>query len=328
MLQTAQNVLLTKKILESFPNEMNTDVLKSAINPNFVNWLCKQVQKILLEEPNVIETNSCVHIIGDIHGQFEDLVEIFKKGGVPTKEKYIFLGDYIDRGENSVEVMCLLFILKCTYPSHIILLRGNHESRAMTNTYGFTEECKQKLNLECAQYFCNTFDKMPLCAIVDKKEFCVHGGISKNLHSIKDIMDIDRFHEIPENGIFCDLLWSDPSKDCKEWKKSDRCDTNIWGLEPTIKFLDDNNLSIIIRGHQVVEDGYKYDFYPDKSVVTVFSSNGVKNRAAFMTINRGKPYKFTEIYRPIHHSSKTSNKEAHLPITKTTDLQKKNNNTA
>lgn len=299
---SAQGILICKKILEHFPNEMNLEIMKPAIDPSFVSWICNQVQRIMQQEPNVIDTTSSVHIVGDIHGQFTDLATIFKLGKTPLKQRYIFLGDYIDRGENSLEVICLLFILKYSYPKNMILLRGNHESRGMAYTYGFSEECEKKLNSECIKYFCDTFDKMPLCAVVDKKAFCIHGGISKDLHSIQDILDIKRFGEIPDKGLFCDLVWSDPSKDCKEWEKSERCETNIWGLEPALKFLEDNHLSIIIRGHQVVKDGYQYDFYPDKAVVTVFSSTDPsskdKNRAVFMTINK-ESHKFTEIRRPV-----------------------------
>ena len=99
-------------------------------------------------------------------------------------------------------------MLKLTYPMYLILLRGNHESRAMATTYGFSKECEKKLGLECTEYFCSAFDKMPLCAIVDNKAFCVHAGISQDLHTIKDIQNINRFREIPDNGLFCDLLWS------------------------------------------------------------------------------------------------------------------------
>lgn len=297
MLETAQNVLICKKILDDhFPDDMNTDIMKPVINPPFVHWLCNQVQKIFQEEPNVIETRSPTDIVGDIHGQFDDLITVFKLGGIPSNQRYIFLGDYIDRGENSLEVICLLFMLKLTYPMHLILLRGNHESRSMASIYGFSEECKNKLLIDCTEYFCEVFDCMPLCAIVDKKAFCIHAGISKELHSIKDIKDINRFCEIPENGLFCDLLWSDPSKYCKEWKKSERCDTYIWGLEPALKFLEENNLSIIIRGHQVVEEGYEYEFDPNKSVVTIYSSKFANTNPVFMILNKELNYEFKELY--------------------------------
>lgn len=303
-----RNQQIIKKLMEIFPNKIESIDMKPVISPAFVHWLCNQVQPILEAEPNVINVTSCVHIVGDIHGQFDDLITIFKLGGIPPKQKYIFLGDYVDRGKHSIEVICLLLILKYLYPEQIILLRGNHESREMIKQYGFANDCKTKLTLQCQKYFCTTFDKMPLCAIIDKKAFCVHGGISKELNTINDISEISRFGEIPEKGLFCDLLWSDPSRSCKEWEKSDRCETNLWGLEPALKFLESNGLSIIIRGHQVVNEGYKYVFGPDKSVVTVFSapnySKNSKNKAAFMTINDGLPYKFTEI--PPTASSKPS----------------------
>lgn len=294
-----RNEQLIKKMMESFPENMTPLTMKPLLTPAFVHWICDRVQPILEAEPNVIDVTSCVHIVGDIHGQFNDLVTIFKLGGIPPKQKYVFLGDYVDRGKHSLEVICLLLILKYLYPKEMILLRGNHESREMIKMYGFSEDCKKKLTVQCQKYFCNTFDKMPLCAIVDKKAFCVHGGISKDLKTIKDITEISRFCEIPDSGLFCDLLWSDPLKSCKEYKKSERCETNLWGLDPALRFLEDNELSIIIRGHQVVNEGYKYVFSPNKSVVTVFSApnytKNSKNKATFMTINEGLPHKFTEI---------------------------------
>lgn len=317
---TIRNQQAIKKIMEEFPNNMTPLTMKQVITPAFVHWLCNQVQPILEAEPNVIDVTSCVHIVGDIHGQFDDLITIFKLGGIPPKQKYIFLGDYVDRGKHSLEVICLLLILKYLYPEQIILLRGNHESREMIRSYGFENDCKTKLTLQCKKYFCTTFDKMPLCAIVDKKAFCVHGGISKDLNSIKDISEISRFCEVPEKGLFCDLLWSDPSRNCKEWEKSDRCETNLWGIESAHRFLEDNNLSIIIRGHQVVSEGYKYAFSPDKSVVTLFSapnySKNSKNKATFMTINEGMPYKFTEIHPSSNNSSKTSPRRSPSPKSK------------
>lgn len=309
-----------KKIMDSFPNDTSSLTMKPVINPAFVHWLCNQVQPILESEPNIIDVTSCVHIVGDIHGQFDDLITVFKLGGIPPKQKYVFLGDYVDRGKNSLEVIILLLILKFLYPEQIILLRGNHESREMIQTYGFSKDCKAKLTLQCQKYFCTTFDKMPLCAIVDKKAFCVHGGISKDLDLIKDITEISRFCEVPEKGLFCDLLWSDPSRNCLGWEKSDRCETNVWGLDPAQKFLEKNNLSVIIRGHQVVNEGYKYVFSPNKSVITIFSapnySKNSKNKAAFMTINEGLPYKFTEIPPSSPSLSKSSPRRSLSPKSK------------
>lgn len=313
---TMRNEQTIQKMMESFPNGMTELAMKPVITPAFVHWLCNQVQPILEAEPNIIDVESCVNIVGDIHGQFEDLVTVFKLGGIPPNQKYIFLGDYVDRGKHSIEVICLLLILKYLYPKEMILLRGNHESREMIKTYGFSDDCKKKLTIQCKKYFCEVFDRMPLCAIVDKKAFCVHGGISKDLNSIEDISKISRVCEIPEKGLFCDLLWSDPSRSCKEWEKSERCETNLWGLDPALKFLADNNLSIIIRGHQVVSEGYKYVFSPDKAVVTVFSapnySKNSKNKATFMTINKGFPYKFTEI-PPVVPARKQSPRRSSSP---------------
>ena len=257
------------------------------------------VQPIFENEPNVIVESSPIHIVGDIHGQIGDLMSIFKLGGVPPDKKYLFLGDYVDRGKNSLEVISLLFCMKIMYPNRIFLLRGNHESREMTRIFGFADECKAKMNKQIHKFFCMAFNQMPLCALIDCHIFCVHGGIGPEVNSLQQIENMDRFGEVPEEGPMSDLLWSDPNPKTTDWEPSDRGSTYFWGLIPAKKFMLDNNLDLIVRGHQVANEGFDFPFAPEKCVVTVFSAtcyaDECRNKGCFMTINGDGSMTFTDL---------------------------------
>jgi len=155
--------------------------------------LCEKVKEILIEESNVQPVKAPVTICGDIHGQFHDLLELFNKGGEIPSSRYIFMGDFVDRGFNSVETFQLLLCLKLKYPSHITLLRGNHETRQITTVYGFYDECLRKYgNANVWKYYTDLFDLLPLTAVVENQIFCLHGGLSPNLDTLDQIRQIDR----------------------------------------------------------------------------------------------------------------------------------------
>ena len=156
-----------------------------------------------------------VCVVGDIHGQYNDLINMMKKLGDPDAEKlnYLFLGDYVDRGEEGIEVCIFLFALKINFPQEMNLLRGNHESRSMTEDFTFREEVLNKFDQEVYELFMDTFDQLPIAAHVNGKYLCVHGGISPELSKIAEINLIDRKREIPMEGMLCDLVWSDPMEE-------------------------------------------------------------------------------------------------------------------
>lgn len=182
--------------------------------------LCEYVQELMLEESTVQPVSSPVTICGDIHGQFHDLLELFRNGGECPETSYIFMGDFVDRGHNSVETMTLLLLLKARWPHRITLLRGNHESRQITQVYGFYDECLRKYgNANVWKTFTDLFDYLPLTALVDSQIFCVHGGLSPSIDLLDQIRQLPR-EEVPHEGPMCDLLWSDPD---------DRCG---WGISP------------------------------------------------------------------------------------------------
>ena len=233
--------------------------------------LCEKAKEIFIEESNVQNVSAPVIICGDIHGQIYDLLELFKKGGDMPNSRYIFMGDYVDRGYNGVEVLELLLALKIKYPEHITLLRGNHESRQICFAYGFYEEITRKYgNANAWEYFTDLFDYLPLAALVEGKIFCVHGGLSPHISTVDQIRLINRKMEIPREGVFCDLMWSDPD-DIETWIISCRGAGWIYGWKVVDEFTHINGLELICRAHQLVMEGFKY-WFEKKNLCTVWSA--------------------------------------------------------
>jgi serine/threonine-protein phosphatase 4 catalytic subunit len=209
-------------------------------------------------------------ICGDIHGQFYDLLELFKVGGEIPDTNYLFLGDYVDRGYYSVETFLLLLCYKVRYPDRITLIRGNHESRQITQVYGFYDECLRKYgSVNVWRYCTDVFDYFSLAALVDNRVFAVHGGLSPQITTLDQIQVLDRRQEVPHEGPMCDLLWSDP-EELDGWGLSPRGAGYLFGDEVTKKFNRVNGLNLVARAHQLVMEGYKLMF--DEQLVTVWSA--------------------------------------------------------
>ncbi|KAK7726856.1 sporulation-induced protein [Diaporthe eres] len=343
--------------------------------------LCEMVKEVLMEESNIQPVVTPVTICGDIHGQFYDLLELFRvAGGMPgetnvqapqtattviTSEdieppteitnpklrkkikqskasgdeggeaggdvvdeeantssesvarpdssgsgsgaaatgpsqsadtRFVFLGDFVDRGYFSLETFTLLMCLKAKYPDRIVLVRGNHESRQITQVYGFYEECQTKYgNASVWKACCQVFDFLVLAAIVDGTVLCVHGGLSPEIRTIDQIRVVARAQEIPHEGAFCDLVWSDP-EDIDTWAVSPRGAGWLFGDKVATEFNHVNGLKTIARAHQLVNEGYKYHF-PEKSVVTVWSAPNYcyrcGNVASIMTVDTNLDTKFS-----------------------------------
>jgi len=233
--------------------------------------LCDIVKEILMEESNVQPVNSPVTVCGDIHGQFYDLMELFRKGGEIPKTSYIFMGDFVDRGHHSVETLQLLLCYKARYPQSITLLRGNHECRQVTQVYGFYDECFRKYGSANAWKYCTeVFDYFALASVIDGSILCVHGGLSPVISTLDQIRLLERNQEIPHEGPFCDLMWSDP-EDIETWAVSQRGAGWLFGSKVTAQFNHINGLELICRAHQLVQEGYKYMF-PEKNLITVWSA--------------------------------------------------------
>jgi len=242
--------------------------------------------------------DSPVTVCGDIHGQFYDLKELFKVGGECPETNYLFMGDFVDRGFYSVETFLLLLALKVRYPDRITLIRGNHESRQITQVYGFYDECLRKYgSVNVWRYCTEIFDYLSLSALIDDKVFCVHGGLSPSINTLDQIRAIDRKQEVPHDGSMCDLMWSDP-EDIDGWGLSPRGAGYLFGGDVVAMFNQTNGLDLICRAHQLVMEGYKHMF--NETLVTVWSAPNYcyrcGNVAAILELdeNLNKNYKIFE----------------------------------
>jgi len=247
---------------------------KKKLNERDFHTLCDMVKDILGEESNVQPVSTPVTVCGDIHGQFPDLLELFKTGGsIANGTRYIFMGDYVDRGMYSLETLTYLLLLKVRYPDRITLLRGNHESRQITQVYGFYEECLQKYGSMNPWKWCTqVFDYLTVAALIDGRILCVHGGLSPDIRTIDQIRSsIPRKQEIPHDGAFCDLVWSDP-EEVDGMTPSNRGAGYLFGASVVREFVEVNSLDLVSRSHQLVQEGYKYFFPPDNFLVTVWSA--------------------------------------------------------
>lgn len=279
--------------------------------------LTKACNEIISSQPMVLKIKTPVKVFGDIHGQYEDLMRFFELWGEPSESPgvgdinlidYLFLGDYIDRGVNSLETICLLMALKIKYPDKIHLLRGNHEDRLINSNFGFLEECEFRLvetrepdELSVFNVINEFFDCLPLAAIINEEILCIHGGLGGCLTKVSEIEEIKRplkvVHEATNKTeqIVMDILWSDPTDNDQEYgiqpnvMRDSRNYGNIVKFGPDIveKFLKNNNLSMIIRAHECVLDGFER--FDGGNLITVFSATDYckrhKNAGAMLIIN-------------------------------------------
>lgn len=237
-----------------------------------LKYLCIKSMEIFMQESSFLELTAPIIICGDIHGQYRDLIRLFDFGGSPQKKQYLFLGDYVDRGKNSIECIALLLAYKVKYPKNIFLLRGNHESANINRMYGFYDECKRKVSLRIYKKFCNLFNILPITALVGEKILCMHGGLAYDLKNLDQLKTIKRPTEIPEAGLLCDLVWSDPD----ESLYFDFCTNKERGISVCFskkkveEFTKENDLDLICRAHQVVEEGFQ--FFANMKLITVFTA--------------------------------------------------------
>jgi serine/threonine-protein phosphatase 4 catalytic subunit len=240
------------------------------LSENEVKVLCSKAKEILIQEGNVQAIDTPVTVCGDVHGQFFDLLELFRVGGHVPDTNYLFMGDFVDRGFYSVETFLLLLALKVRYPDRMMLIRGNHESRQITQVYGFYDECIRKYGSVTVWRCCvEVFDCLALAAVINGHIFCVHGGLSPSIQTIDQIRVIDRKQEVPHDGPMCDLLWSDPD-DSAGYGVSPRGAGFLFGSDVVQTFNEANGVDLICRAHQLVMEGYKWHF--NESVVTVWSA--------------------------------------------------------
>lgn len=244
---------------------------------------------IMRKEPNLLKVDIPSVVVGDIHGQYYDMLGMFEMFGDPSKTQYLFLGDYVDRGDRSIEVLILLYAMKINFPKRFWLLRGNHESERMTSYFTYKRECIQRYSEELYEKSLESFKALPLCAILNEQFFCVHAGISMSLWDLEDINKIDRFKEdIPGEGLLCDLMWSDPTDDYDtetiheddiehyfRFNNERHCSV-FYTYIAVQSFLEANKLLGIIRGHQPQDSGYRIYRTVESSgfpsLITIFSA--------------------------------------------------------
>ncbi|KAL7419327.1 3',5'-cyclic-nucleotide phosphodiesterase (PDEase) (3':5'-CNP) [Cryptotrichosporon argae] len=247
-------------------------------------YILEKGGEMLRAEPNLLEVDAPITVCGDIHGQYYDLMKLFEVGGNPADTRYLFLGDYVDRGYFSIECVLYLWSLKMWYPDTLFLLRGNHECRHLTDYFTFKLECKHKYSETvynaCMDSFCN----LPLAAVMNKQFLCIHGGLSPELQTLDDLRGINRFREPPTQGLMCDILWADPLEDFGQEKSPTdnfvhnhvRGCSYFFTYNAACQFLERNNLLSIIRAHEAQDAGYrmykktKTTGFP--SVMTIFSA--------------------------------------------------------
>lgn len=277
--------------------------------------LCAKGREILIQEDNIIRVDTPVTVCGDIHGQFYDLLELFKCGGDLPGKAYLFLGDFVDRGYHSVETFLLLLAYKVRYPDRINMLRGNHESRQITQIYGFYDECRRKYGNSNVWKLCSDlFDYMPLGALINDKMLALHGGLPYSITKLTEIRNLDRKQEIPQEGPMCDIMWSDPAEDMKGWHKSPRGAGYLFGADVCERFAHENNVSSIVRSHQLLQDGYRIIF--KDLLITVWSAPNYcyrcGNLAAIMELDSNMQQKFIT-FRESPVESKIPEKAAQTP---------------
>jgi serine/threonine-protein phosphatase PP1 catalytic subunit len=288
-----------------------------------VKYLCTTAREVLLEQPILLEIEAPIKICGtfaspraqcsgvdspagpgDIHGQYYDLLRLFEYGGFPPEANYLFLGDYVDRGKQSLETICLLLAYKIKYPENFFLLRGNHEYASINRIYGFYDECTCDLYLQRVRYFDNS----------NRQAEIQHQGLEdvhrllqlparRGHHRRQDLVHARRAQPRPaeprpntaghaadrrprlwcvrlpvpsrraptsHTGLLCDLLWADPDVNATGWQENDRGVSYTFGPDVVDRFLQKHDLELVCRAHQVVEDGY--EFFAKRSLVTIFSA--------------------------------------------------------
>ncbi|TVY32190.1 Serine/threonine-protein phosphatase [Lachnellula subtilissima] len=269
-----------------------------------ITSICSRVREIFLEQPPLIELEAPVKIVGDIHGQYSDLIRMFEMCGFPPSANFLFLGDYVDRGKHSLETILLLMCYKIKYPENFFLLRGNHECANVTRVYGFYDECKRRCNVKVWKTFVDSFNCLPIAAIVAGKIFCVHGGLSPALSHMDDIRNIARPTDVPDFGLLNDLLWADPADQEKDWESSERGVSYSFGKKVISDFLARHDFDLVCRAHMVVEDGY--EFFEDRILVTVFSAPNYcgefDNYGAVMSVSTELLCSF-ELLKPLDSSA-------------------------
>ncbi|EAY07672.1 Ser/Thr protein phosphatase, putative [Trichomonas vaginalis G3] len=286
-------------LIENY-KEDNTDILGYKVP---VPLICAEMAEALIKEamgvfqkmPSLVRIDAPCYVVGDIHGNLYDLIRILSMAKMPPQSRYVFLGDYVDRGQFSYEIVLLLFALQCQYPNDVVLLRGNHEFADVNSVYGFFDEMSA---IENGQYLYDIMNKafewLPISCIIQNKIFCVHGGISPDLNDTAQIEKMERPIKTCDDKLLADLMWSDPTSETKTYARSTRGLGISYGSTLVGDYLKKNNLLSVLRGHQCVQNGIQKAL--DGLVYTVFSCSNyvdaLDNRCGLLFLNQNLEMQF------------------------------------
>ncbi|CAB3375203.1 Hypothetical predicted protein [Cloeon dipterum] len=279
-----------KKLMDCYKNQ-------GKLHRKYAYKILLDVEQLFMKQPSMVEVHipddKKFTICGDIHGQFYDLMNIFTLNGLPSPDNpYLFNGDFVDRGSFSVECIFTLFGFKLLYPDHFFMSRGNHESVTMNQMYGFEGEVKSKYTEQMAHLFTEVYNWLPLCHCLNNRVLVMHGGLfSRDGVKLDELREIERNKQPPEDGLMCELLWSDPQP--QDGRAPSKRGVGVqFGPDVTHRFLKDNGLDYVVRSHEVKADGYEVAH--DGKCITVFSApnycDTMGNKGAFIILN-GKDMK-------------------------------------
>ncbi|XP_003366367.1 phosphoprotein phosphatase 1 [Trichinella spiralis] len=237
---------LSEKEWRQFCYLMKKMLCNIQLSEEEISLILEKAQLAFQDEGTLLEFDAPVSICGDIHGQYNDLLRLFGALGWPPEKRYLFLGDYVDRGDNSIEVISMLLLLKILNPHAVYLLRGNHETLAVNSVYGFLEEVRHRYSRDLYIKFNHLFNFLPVAGLISGKIFCMHGGLSKDLETFDQIRSIERPVEIPLQGLLADLLWSDPDRNINGWEISSRNVGYVFGEDVILEFFKTKMISIEI----------------------------------------------------------------------------------
>lgn len=321
--------ILIQSDLEAYSNKkakMRIPILPVSL----LKFLIEESTRIFTEEPTMLEISAPICVVGDIHGQIIDILRIFKECDLPPNRRYLFLGDFIDRGFFSSETLILVLALKVLYPTDVYIIRGNHEFAPIFDHSSFFSEITSLYGDDTIiDLIMNCFSFMPLAANVDNFILCLHGGISEGLVFIDQLKSIKRPIVDFQDTLVTEILWSDPIDEPNvDYKESPRGLGRLFGLRPVVNFLQRNGFSYIVRGHQCKPGGCESNC--NRKVITVFSASnycGIEdNKSGVLFILPGEIYE-TKLFSPFNQIARNEASFIPMDMYKSSPRKKKTNDT-